>query len=140
MQQIYEPRGRFGTYDMQIDSGVLFAGQPENIVFKISNEGVPANDLVQYLGAAMHIAIVKNDLSAFVHTHGEYHVPGTSPMPVVIKNGKIIHTMAMNMPAVFGSPLDAHLIFPSAGDYTVFSEFKNASGTVTVGKFSIRVE
>jgi hypothetical protein len=88
----------------------------------------------------MHIAIVKNDFSQFVHTHGEVHPPSTPIPPVIVRNGKIVHSMAaMATPPVFALPVDAHTIFPEPGLYTMWGQFK-VGETVVPTAFTVRVE
>jgi len=91
--------------------------------------------LEPYLAAAMHIALVKDDFSEFVHAHGEVHLPGT-PIPKASATTVHNHTPP---PPRFGPIVEAHTVFPSAGDYTVFAQFKRA-GEVITAPFSIRVE
>jgi len=99
----------------------------------IRKDGQPVTDLVPYLGAAMHVAIIKNDASEFIHTHGEVHPPGyTAPATLVGHQ----HSPP---PSRFGPIVEAHTVFPSPGLYTVFGEFKHGEKVVPV-KFTVRVE
>ncbi|MBX9697850.1 MAG: hypothetical protein K2X74_00380, partial [Acetobacteraceae bacterium] len=113
---------------------------PATLSYEISKQGLPVKDLVPYLGAPMHVSVVKSDLSAFVHTHGEVHKPGDPIPPIVVKDVKIVHSMAsMYMPAQFGPMVETHVLFPSPGDYTVFGQFKEGE-RVVVTKFTVRVD
>jgi hypothetical protein len=89
----------------------------------------------------MHIAAVKNDLSWHYHAHGEVHPPGTPVPPIIVRDGLIIHSMAaMYVPGTFTLPVDAHLIFPSAGVYTLWGQFETKSGDLVAVPFTVRVE
>jgi hypothetical protein len=73
-----------GGYQIEfavIPGGEITAGKQVTLSYEILKTGVPVKDLKPYLGAAMHLAIVKVDLSKFVHTHGEVHLPGSTPAP-----------------------------------------------------------
>jgi hypothetical protein len=108
--------------------------------YSITKGGQPAVDLVPYLSAAMHISVVKDDFGAFLHVHGEVHPPGTPLPPVLIKNGQVVHSMAnMIIPAHFGPTVDAHFVFPKAGLYTVWGEFKVGEKVIPTA-FTVRVE
>lgn len=136
---LYPSPAKFSGYDVSIQYDLPRAGEVTTLRWRISKNGSPVQ-LQQYLAAAAHISVVKNDLSAFIHIHGEVHIPGT-PLPEIrVKNGQVVHSMAMmTVPTSFTSPVEAHLIFPSAGLYTVWAEF-NVGGTIVPTAFSVRVE
>lgn len=136
---IYESPAAVGGFTVALDYAQPLAGEVSTLVYDIRKDGAPA-ELEPYLSAAMHIAVVKNDLTAFAHTHGEVHPPGAVLPPVVVRDGKIVHTMAaMTTPARFSYPVDAHVIFPVPGVYTVWGQFQSA-GVVYAVPFSVRVE
>jgi hypothetical protein len=97
--------------------------------------GVPVNNLQPYLGAAMHIAIVKDDFSRFIHTHGEVHTTSTLQATTV---NTVTHYHPAP-PKIFGPDIEAHVVFPESGLYQVFGEFQH-EGKVVVVDFSVRVE
>lgn len=119
-------------YTITLDHPVLFAASSSTLQYRIERNGTPVDDLEPYLGAAMHLAAIKHDLSAFIHAHGEVHPEG---QPVAPTAGHV-HAPP---PARFGPDIEAHLTFPSPGIYTVFSEFKHA-GVVVPAAFTVRVE
>jgi len=138
-QVLYASPARMAGYDIVLSYPQPFAGMVSTFKYEIRKEGSFAA-LEPYLSAAMHIAVVKNDLSAFVHTHGEFHPPGSVVPPVIVRDGKIIHSIvAMYTPSTFSGPLDAHVIFPEPGLYTIWGQFKSA-GTVYAVPFTVRVE
>jgi Cu+-exporting ATPase len=131
--RIYESPASFDGYDVDLQ----YASPRDGITtlrYTIRKDGVPVTDLSPYLAAAMHVAVVKNDLSAFIHAHGEVHPPGYVPTQASVANH--VHQPP---PQQFGPTVEAHVIFPSPGLYTVFGEFKR--GTVVIPtKFTVRVE
>ncbi len=137
----YPLSGNFGGYDVVLAyGGVALAGEVTTLRYTITKDGQPVTNLEQYLSAAMHVSVVKNDLKAFIHTHGEVHAPGSPYPPIIIKNGQVVHSMAMMLlPPTFGPTIEAHLIFPSAGEYTIWGEFK-AEGKVIPTSFTVRVD
>ncbi len=139
--QEYPQGGRFGGYDVSLKYQLPLAGQVSTLRYTITKDGASVTDLQQYLSAAMHISVVKNDFSNFIHLHGEVHPPGVPLAPIIVKNGQVVHTMAMmmNVPQSFGPDVEAHLIFPTAGLYTVWGEFKRG-GVVVPTAFTVRVE
>jgi hypothetical protein len=136
----YSSPGRFGGYDVSLRYEIPGAGQVSNLYYTITKDGKPVNNLVPYLAGAMHVSVVKNDFTAFLHVHGEIHLPGVPLPPIIVKDGQVIHSMAaMIVPDHFGSPIDAHLIFPSSGLYTVWGEFK-VGDTVIPTTFTVQVQ
>jgi hypothetical protein len=116
------------------------AGEVTTMRFTVMKDGKPVTNIKSYLSAASHIAAVKNDFTEFIHTHGEVHPPGTPYPPIIVKDGKVIHSMAaMILPPEFGPNIEAHLIFPTAGLYTVWAQF-NVDGKVIPTSFTVKVE
>jgi copper transport protein len=135
----YASPARVGNYDVSLRYTQPFAGDVSTLTYEIRTDGAMAT-LEPYLSAAMHIAVVKNDLAAFLHTHGEVHPPGQVLPPVVVRDGKIVHSMAtLSTPARFALPIDAHVIFPEPGLYTVWGQFQS-EGRVYAVPFTVRVE
>jgi hypothetical protein len=115
-----------------LSRSLITAGEPTALLFTFGTLTEPIADLQPYLGAAAHVAIVKSDLSEFIHTHGEVHTVGTSPTKVTGH----IHTPP---PSKFGPKVESHVVFPSAGLYTVNLEFKRDE-IVSRVPFTVRVE
>jgi methionine-rich copper-binding protein CopC len=136
----YDSPARIGGYEISLKTDVPFAKSVSTLRFHIAKDGKPVTDAEPYLSAAAHVAIVKNDLSSFIHTHGELHPPGVLYPPVIVKDGKIVHSMAsMETPARFGPDIEAHAIFPSAGLYTLWAQFK-LGGSVIAAPFTVRID
>lgn len=131
----YPTQGTFDGYEVSFEQGFLVAGMPSTLLYRITKDGQDVTNLAPYLAAAMHIAVVKNDLSSFIHTHGEVHVPG-APLSTVASSS--VHNHAPPPPS-FGPVIEAHPIFPTPGLYTVFGEFLH-DGKVIVTRFTAKVE
>lgn len=129
---VYPHEGLFDGYAVSLAARQPVAGEVTNLTFDITKDGARVTGLQPYLGAAMHVAVVKNDLSEFVHTHGEIHMPGAPAKT----SQTHVHTPP---PERFNPPIDAHPAFPTPGVYTVFAEFKHA-GMIVRPRFTIRVE
>lgn len=132
---IYPSQGTFDGYDVSLKYQQPFAGDVATLVYTIEKDGEPVTDLAPYLAAAMHVAVVKSDLSEFVHTHGEVHKPGEIVPPPTITT---VHNHTPPPPR-FGPMVEAHPVFPSAGVYTVFGQFAH-EGKVITNRFTVRVE
>lgn len=138
--KMYPSSGTFEGYEVMMDYSGARAGAVTTLQFTVSKNGVPVTDMQPYLSAVSHISVVKNDLSAFIHTHGEVHTQGVVVPPVAVRNGKIMHSMSsMNAPAQFGPKFDAHVLFPRAGIYTVWAQI-NVGGAVIPARFTVDVE
>lgn len=136
----YSAQGTFDGYDISMKADFPVAGQVTTLWFTVTKNGKPVTNMTSYLSAAAHVANVKNDFTAFIHAHGEVHPPGTPFPPIIIKNGQVIHSMAaMIVPPTFGPQVEAHLIYPSAGIYTVWAQF-NIGGVVIPASFTLKVE
>ncbi len=140
-QAQYPQEGVFGGYDVSLKYPLPIVGDVTTLVYSITKGGKPVENIIPYLSAAMHVSVVKNDFSTFIHTHGEIHPPGTPLPPIIVRNGQVLHSMAMmmNIPAQFGPTVEAHLVFPTAGVYSVWGEFK-VGDTVIPTSFTVRVE
>ena len=135
----YASPARVGDFDVALKYSQPVAGDVSTLVYTISKNGASA-ELEPYLSAAMHIAVVKNDFSAFAHVHGEVHPPNTTLPPIIVKDGKIVHAMAsLITPAKFSYPIDVHVIFPTPGLYTLWGQFQS-DGVVYAVPLSVRVE
>lgn len=99
--------------------------------FEVTENGMPVEDLEPYLGAAMHLAIVRDDLQSFIHTHGEVHPPG------YVAPTTLSHNHAPP-PARFGPTVEAHVQL-EPGVYTIFGELQR-KGEVLPVRFTVRVD
>lgn len=88
--------------------------------FIIRKNNKPVTDLEPYLGAPMHLAIVRMDLSEFIHGHG--FVPGA-----LHSHAEHLHT---NSSERYGPEVDASIVFPARGVYKIFSEVQHGGKTL----------
>ena len=124
----------FNGYLVNLSSpSKIIAGREATLIYYFEKDTKPLTDMEPYLGAPMHIAIVKDDLTNFIHTHAM--LSDEAPM--------IEHSMMdmehMSVPAHFGPGLTAKAIFPEKGLYQIFGEFKH-NGKVIVTSFMVEVE
>jgi methionine-rich copper-binding protein CopC len=110
------------TLDVRlIKPETMQAGSPQKFSFAFTQSGAPVIDLTPYLSAPMHLAIVRDDLRKFQHTHAE--LPQTLWQRIVNpRNPKAKH-LHTPLPERFGPTLDAYITFPSPGTYVIFGEF-----------------
>jgi hypothetical protein len=109
--------------------------QMQKFTYTIEKNGKPVTDLQSYLAAPMHLAVVKDDLRKFFHTHG------LLPQSLIdsIFNPRDPNVQVHEyLPDAFGPNVDAYMNFQTPGAYIVFGEFKH-QGKVTVTKFSVEV-
>jgi hypothetical protein len=114
------------------------------LTFDIHTLGGEEVSVENYLGARMHLAVIKDDLSQFVHTHPEEGMDhhGFLPFPFfkeVLANG----AGHASVEAKHG--INFHVAFPEPGLYKVFAQFR-PQGTALppdealLASFWIRVE
>jgi hypothetical protein len=106
------------------------AGQGTTLGYYIEKDGKPVADLETYLAALMHLAVIKTDLTYFIHIHGE------APSSSSAHPEGHIHGTALTG---FGPVIEATLTFPVQGMYQIFSEIKH-QGKVIVTSFMLKVE
>ncbi|MGC1455875.1 MAG: CopD family protein [Nitrospirota bacterium] len=100
----------FATSPMQVK-----AGEETSLRYVIEKDGRPVTDLGPYLGAAMHIAVVSDDLKRYIHAHGT--VPGEPHA-----HHDHMHSVP---PKRFGPEIESDVVFPVKGIYTIFSQVKH---------------
>ncbi|MGE5172825.1 MAG: copper resistance D family protein [Betaproteobacteria bacterium] len=121
----------FGEYQATLVSSPksITAGTETRLRFLIRKNGRPVRDLEPYLGAPMHLAIVRSDLTYFMHTHGE--VPEGEHTPAA-------YTSAVSQEQ-FGPEIDSEIVFPAPGIFKVFGQV-NHHGNVVLIDFMVKVE
>src|SRR5690606_26078319 len=94
-----------------------------SLVYSFSHDGSPITDLRPYLDAPMHLAVVKEDFSQFLHQHGS--VPGAEP------HGHAGHGAAHHghgsAASGFGPAVAASIQFPEPGRYYLFGQTARGS-------------
>ena len=103
------------------------------IIYYFERNGEELKDMEPYLAAPMHVAILKSDLTNFIHTHAE--------IDDGMRDAGIPMDMHMNheLPSSFGPRLKVSTIFPQKGVYHIFAEFKHHN-KVIVTSFMVEVE
>lgn len=136
-------------YDAPLVKGVE---QTLHITVKdLYGNGIALNN---YLGAKMHLVIIKDDLSEYVHTHpGEAHAESIAP-PADEHDNSDGHHGLLTIPTVFahgaeGGAVDPDelsftAVFPSEGVYKLFAQFRPAdaelaSDEVLLAEFYVNV-
>ena len=139
------------------------AGQFINLNFTVKSEG---KDVVlqPYLGMAGHAAVMKEDQSVFIHLHpmgtismaAQYAIAGKVDEKVTLcaalndsLNAKFdtlgladkhqVSLMRIQKPALYNNHISFPYAFPSAGNYYVWVQVKEAD-KVHTGRFEVRVE
>ena len=113
-------------------SSKIIAGREATLIYYFEKDSEPLTDMEPYLGAPMHMAIVKEDLTNFIHTHAML----SEEMPMMEHSTMDMENMGV--PAHFGPRLMAKAIFPEKGLYQIFGEFKH-NGKVIVTSFMVEV-
>jgi putative copper export protein len=104
------------------------AGRETTLIYTVTKNGKPVNDLEPYLGAPMHIAVVRSDLKHFIHAHGD----------VTGEAHSSDHTH-VELPQNFGPTIEAHIIFPDKGIYKIYSQIQH-QGKVVLLDFMVKVQ
>ena len=121
------------------------AGEIVHITYHFSRHGEPITDLVSFLDAPMHFAIVDSQLDSIVHTHGI--LPASEPMPTESHDGhntvhdatdsQQMHHGANITP--FGPTVNLTTTFHKAGVYQIFCTAKHTDQIIWVS-FMVEVE
>jgi Cu+-exporting ATPase len=108
-------------------TGEAEAGHRSRLTYRFTDAvtSAPITTLRPYLAAAGHIAILREDGTAFAHEHAE--VKDADGNPVFALPGQ-----------EFGPALDVHANFPRAGLYRLWGQFRTADGQVMTTQFTVR--
>ncbi len=123
------------------------AGEMVHITYHFSLDGEPLTDLVPFLDAPMHFAIVSTRLDGVVHTHGT--APGRADANKMMKDPHAGHKMEEapttahqhygTTPEKFGPAVMLMTTFPEAGIYQIFGQLKHADQILWTS-FMVEVE
>ncbi len=121
----------FGAYQVTLVSSPknITAGTETVLRFLIRKNGKPVKDLEPYLGAPMHFAVVRSDLTYFMHTHGE--VPEGERTPA----GRT----SAGSREQYGPEIDSEIVFPAPGIFKIFGQV-NHQGRIILIDFMVKVE
>lgn len=125
------------------------AGEMVHITYHFSREGKPITDLVPFLDAPMHFAIVSTRLDGVVHTHGTVPGSGDANKKKMMKDPHAGHKMEKvpatghqhhgTTPEQFGPTVMLMTTFPNAGLYQIFGQLKHADQILWTS-FMVEVE
>ena len=109
------------------------AGEMVHIKYHFSLDGKPINDLVPFLDAPMHFAIVSTHLDGILHTHGTVPMNGNSEKMKndphaahkMKKSTKTGHQHQGPTPEKFGPTVMLMTTFKKAGHYQIFGQLKH---------------
>lgn len=99
--------------------GVLL---PLKYILTDARTGRPVNDLQPYLGAWGHTLILNEDQSEYLHSHPKVAVP-EGPKSKTLRGGPEIEFLTM---------------FPTSGNYRIWTQFQRAGRVITV-EFTVKV-
>ncbi|MXV74566.1 hypothetical protein F4Z99_09825 [Candidatus Poribacteria bacterium] len=123
------------TYQAKMEApDRIKAGEMVHITYHFSQDGKPLTDLVPFLDAPMHFAIVSTRLDGIVHTHGT--VPGSEDTGKMMRKDPhtghkmkkaptIGHQHQGSTPEKFGPTVMLMTTFPEAGVYQIFGQLKH---------------
>lgn len=125
----------WGTYGAALTAvpGDIRAGVPATLAYTFTRNGKPLTDLEPYLGAPLHLAVFRSDMSESLHTHGELPLPWWEFWK---KQGA--HELHAALPSAFGPHIVARTVFPSPGTYYLFAEYRHAGKTM-LAPFAVEV-
>ena len=101
-------------------------GHEHDLSFDVHTKGGNEVVLENYLGVQMHLAVIKDDLTRFIHAHPEEaggHSHGFLPFVQEAQaNGGDVHSH--DAPTGEDETVNFHVVFPEAGLYKVFPQFR----------------
>ncbi|MCZ0814324.1 hypothetical protein N5A93_19065 [Roseovarius sp. EGI FJ00037] len=122
------------------------AGVPVHFSWAVEREGRPVIDLRPFLDSALHLAVVKDDLSRFLHEHGEAAEPSAGSHATsnqasgVGSHAPDDHAHGHDtVPRSFGPDLQATVIFPEPGRYVLFAQAAHKDKMLVL-RFPVSVE
>lgn len=126
----------------------IIAGERVHITYHFMREGKPITDLVPYLDAPMHFAIVSTRLDGILHTHGTVPMYRDSDR-MMKKEPHAGHKMEMSTkfghqhqgptPEKFGPTVMLMTTFQKAGHYQIFGQLKH-NDQILFPTFMVKVD
>ncbi len=137
------------TYHAKIEAPKrIKVGEMVHITYHFSHGGEPITDLVPFLDAPMHFAIVSTRLDGIVHTHGTV-LGSENPSKMMPKDPHAGHKMKKvsatghqhygTTPEKFGPTVMLMTTFPEAGIYQIFGQLKHGD-QILWPSFMVKVE
>lgn len=124
-------------------------GEMVHITYHFTHEGKPVTDLVPFLDAPMHFAIVSNRLDGILHTHGTVQM-GSMHDKLKKDSSHVNHKMREKTPTTghkhegitpdkFGPSVMLMTTFTEAGIYQIFGQVKHGD-QILFPTFMVKVE
>lgn len=137
------------TYHVKMEAPEqIKAGEMMHITYHFSRDGEPVTDLVPFLDAPMHFAIVSTRLDGVVHTHGTV-LGSEDTNKMMVKDLHTGHKMKKapatghqhygSTPEKFGPTVMLMTTFPEAGVYQIFGQLKHVD-QILWPSFMVEVE
>ncbi len=123
------------------------AGESVHIAYHFSRDGKPLTDLVPFLDAPMHFAIVSTRLDGIIHTHGSVPAPHAGHKMMQQRNEHAAHQKPASrghehhggLPDTFGPTVNLMTTFPQSGIYQIFGQLKHEDRIIWLN-FMVEVE
>lgn len=103
----------------------IVPGVETDLMFNIHRASGGEVAVEPYLGADMHLSIIKDDLRIFVHTHpesGDNHALRPSWIKIALAHGE--EEEATSGEAGGDAAISFHTVFPEVGVYKMFAQFR----------------
>jgi hypothetical protein len=114
------------------------ANEEVSFAYRFTKDGEPLTDLRPYLDAPMHLAVAKDDLTAFLHTHGilpdNAHAAHGDHGSAGAAHGEIQRGQD-----TFGPEIAATVTFPEPGTYYLFAQAAHGDQLLN-SRFPVHVE
>lgn len=137
------------TYHVKMNAPEkIKAGEMVHITYNFSQDGKPITDLVPFLDAPMHFAIVSTRLDGIVHTHGSVMMnkDHSKMKKDVLQNGHKMskktstgHQHQGGVPEKFGPTVMLMTTFSKTGVYQIFGQLKHGD-QILFPAFIVEVE
>jgi hypothetical protein len=115
-------------------------GKPTWLRFRVDEaDGTPTQALELYMGMLGHAAVMRDDESVFAHLHPSGSVPMASLMIAVKAAGQDPHALHQHQTAALPAEIGFPYVFPRAGRYRVFVQFKRR-GAIETAAFDLSVD
>lgn len=115
------------------------AGAPATFTLRVTRGGTPVTDLRPFLAAPLHLVVVKEDLSNFLHAHGTIaKADQAGYRPHDHADGHRHASHGYQGPSSFGPELTATLTFPEPGRYYLFGQAAHGENLL-VSRFPVEV-
>lgn len=112
-----------GEYQVALKTDEPFVkGRTHELSFDIHTLTSQEIGVESYLGADMHLAIIKDDWSQFIHTHPEtedHSHTGFHAVPTAFAHGAEEESSA-----AADQTINFHIVFPDAGLYRAYAQFR----------------